>query len=190
MMLLAVLSLLIWFAHDAVDDALADEISKDISLALVALHAHIIAIVACVMMVIFRQRHPIGLPTTQKMLEAIASLSTLNEYDMNVFVNRMSEWDRFFLIQSTTSIRVEFLGESSGKKRASARESNINTFSLSSPQASQELQLDDKPRVTDLEVEVAKPQENLLFDVEMPADYHIPPQCSRMKFGITTPRNP
>ena len=130
MTLLSVLALLMWFAHGAVDNT--KQVADDISILLIAIHAHVLFVAGCVMLFLHLAKH-VNIDVSKKCREAYASIAQLQPDDFHLFLNKMSEGDWFYLYQAADVIRSEYLGQVDGSKRISGMAAKRGSFSSGGP---------------------------------------------------------
>jgi len=122
--LLFVLSLLTWYAHDAVTvESEAKEISDDIGVAILVVNAAPLALALPVALWLVAQQQ---LPSvqarraedTEHMCQAFRTL-VHSSYDAQVlFMARLDDWDRHHLLMASAAVQAELLGKSkTGRRR-------------------------------------------------------------------------
>jgi hypothetical protein len=109
MILLAVLAILIWYAHDAVDNP--SQIDNDLSILLIVVNATMIAVCLITVISLFLSK-PHTMDVTDKIRGAFKSLAVMSNKDLHEWLCMLSEWDRFYLVEATALIRVEQLLQS------------------------------------------------------------------------------
>jgi len=193
MVMLAVIAIMIWFAHDSAEDP--KQVDNDLSFFLILVNAHLITIFVAMVYQI-RKRKSVSLPESERSLQAMTSLGKLDNEAFNKFVNQLNEWDLWYIFESTEVIRVEYMGIDGGRTRASPHNNAQSQFSS-------DADADPPPPPQENVVPKDKQFANAVMQTEaaltlssgdafdIPPDLHASPQCSpRSVTCLTSPRAP
>ena len=124
MVLLAVLAILVWYSYESAEDP--DTIGKELSVCLILVNAHFLVVAILLVLEQYLQK-PASASATHNFLEGIKEISKLSNEDVNVLVNHLSEWDRYYVFETSALIRVEHMGLSQERKRVAKRSPTMNS---------------------------------------------------------------
>lgn len=147
-----VISLLTWYAHDAVDDP--ETIGRDISKAVIVINVSpMLAALPVFLFMLRTQLHPS--PRQQLANKAMnfhnccSVLANAGEPSVHAFMERLTDWDKFYMLKAYEVIRIEFpvedVQQSSSKLRLSGSSSNLSVSSGGST-GTPEKKRDDSPQ--------------------------------------------
>jgi len=196
MILLAVLAILIWYAHDAAEDP--ESISDDLSYLVIIINGHLLGIGLCLMVAMFLKK-PVSTEQSQQWHEAWKSFALMSNTELNSFVNTLTEWDQFYFTEASSTIRVEFMGKTDERKRAMVHAPQAHLHDVAPPpppkgsdgnDANKKLDASSSGGTSLEPAEEPIPQEAHLLPIfdEVPPDSHITPRSSPRWNGVSTPR--
>jgi hypothetical protein len=144
MVLLAVLAILIWYAHDSAENP--KDVGDGLSIFLIVINGHLM-LVAIVTMSQFYYAKPVSVEQTTKFQEALKEVSMLEYSELQELVNEMSEWDRYYIFKASGLLRVEHMGKFDEQLRLSKRRSGDSDNNSSSGSQGKQKQADEQKLV-------------------------------------------